>query len=404
MATIHTAAALDHISVIDLSEYLSGPYCTKLMSAFGAEVIKVETPGTGDRSRHIRFSPQTPADPERSPVFQYLNTSKKSITLNFHTREGKEILLELLKHADVLVENDRPGVMDQSGLGYAILEKLNPGLVMASITDFGQTGVYRDYTGGRLAGYALGGYMYVTGDPDREPLAGGGRQPAYQGGLQACIGILAALMNRGATGRGDYVDVSIMECMAGIHQYTLSRYAYSGSIQKRTGNRHMWAHPVTVYPCLDGYVAVSAVTDDQFERLCLAMEMPELASNTAFDTSRKRAANAYAFDKTVLGWFASRSSKDIIEAFMEWRVPAARVNTLEDLLSDPQYRERGFWKTVFHPKAGRLTVPGAPFIMSRTPAKTGRAPLLGEHNRDIYTGRLKMTENRLLKLKEKGVI
>jgi len=396
--------ALNGIKVLELSTHISGPYCAKLLGAFGAEVIKIEKPGQGDGARwQCSFMDDVP-HPEKSALFLYLNTNKKSITLDIESREGEKIIKGLVKETDVLIENFMPGVMAELSLGYETLKEVNPGLIMASITDFGQTGVYRDFTGGRLVDYAMGGYMYVNGDPDREPLAGSGEQPAYQGGLNAYIGILSALMAREATNKGDHIDISIMECMASIHQYNINRCAYSGKIQTRTGNRHMWTHPVTIYPCKDGYVSISAVTDDQLERMLMMMGMPDVLENPTFKTGRNRLIHADEFDGQVAPWFRERTSRMIVGSCQEWRVPAARVNTVDDLLKDPHYRFRNFWVDVAHPVAGRLPYPTAPFKMSRTPACVARAPLLGEHNQEIYIQRLRIHREVFVRLKKEGVI
>ena len=290
------------------------------------------------------------------------------------------------------------------GLGYESLEKTNPGLVMVSITDFGQTGPYRDYKVGRLVGYALSGYMYINGDPDREPLAGGGEQPAYQGGLHAYAGVMAALISRETTGQGQYLDVSIMECMASIHQFTINRYVYSGKIQNRVGNRYMYSHPITIYPCKDGYVSIAPSMDDQAERLLLLMEMPHLLEDPRFETGFHRLAHAEEFDELVRPWFLERSKEEIVTLCQEWRVPAAYVNNVADLLEDEQYKARGYWVELDHPEAGRRPYAGPPFKMSETPAEYERAPLLGEHNEEIYLGRLGLSRGDLEKLKENGVV
>ncbi|MBW2085685.1 MAG: CoA transferase [Deltaproteobacteria bacterium] len=298
-----TIQALEGIKVLDLSQYISGSYCAKLLGALGAEVIKVEKPGPGDKARSI--GPFLDDNPhlERSAFFLYLNTNKKSITLDLETKAGVDILKDLVKEVDVLVENFKPSVMASLGLGYETLDKINRGLVMVSITDFGQTGPYRDYKGGRLVGNALSGYMYINGDPGREPLAGGGEQPAYQGGLHAFTGVMAALFAREASGQGQHIDVSIMECMASIHQFTVNRYVYSGWVQKRVGNRYMYSHPITIYPCKDGYVSICPSADDQAERLLLLMEMPHLLEDPRFQTGFHRLAHAEEFDELVKPWF-----------------------------------------------------------------------------------------------------
>ena len=396
--------ALEGIKVLDLSREISGPYSTKLLAALGAEVIKVEPPGQGDMARQAGPFRNDRVDPETSALFLYLNTGKKGITLDLEKAAGRELLRRLMKGTDVLVENFKPGYLSELGLGYESLREIHPGLVMASITDFGQDGPYRDFKGGRLVGNALSGYMYINGDPDREPLAGGGEQPAYQGGLHAYTGIMAALINRQKTGQGRQVDISIMECMATLHQFTINRYVYSGRVQKRAGNRYLWSHPITVYPCLDGQVSVSASTEDQAERLLLLIEMPHLLEDTRFGTGFQRLAHAEAFDDLVRPWFLERSKEEIVRLCQDWRIPAAPVNEVSDLLKDVQLKSRGFWVELDHPSAGSCPYAGPPFKMSETPAEYQRPPLLGEHNEEIYLGRLGLSRAELTGLQQEGVI
>jgi crotonobetainyl-CoA:carnitine CoA-transferase CaiB-like acyl-CoA transferase len=396
--------ALEDIKVLDLSRGISGPYCTKMLAAFGAEVIKVERPGGGDWARGIGPFLQDRPDPETSALFLYLNTGKKSITLDLEKPAGAELLKRLVLESDVLVENFRSGYLSDLGLGYETLREFRPGLIMASITDFGQSGPYRDFRGGRLPANALSGYMYVNGVPEREPLAGGGEQPAYQGGLHAYSGILAALINRQKTGLGRYIDVSILECMTSLHQFTINRYVYSGKIQKRSGNRYLWSHPIAVYPCKDGQVSVGASTEDQAERLLTLMEMPHLLQDPRFETGFLRLQHAEAFDEFVRPWFLEHNKKEIVELCQEWRVPAAAVNDVSELLRDEQYQARGFWVELDHPRAGRLPYAGPPFKMSATPAAYSRAPLLGEHNGEIFQGRLGLTGKEWDSFSAEGVI
>ena len=395
--------ALEGIKVLDLSRHISGPYCTKLLGALGAEVIKVEPPGRGDESRHIGPFREDRPNPESSALFLYLNTGKKGITLDPEKPSGRDLLKLLIRETDVLVENFRPGYLAALGLGYETLQTIQPELIMTSITDFGQDGPYRDFKGGRLVGNALSGYLFVNGDPDREPLAGGGEQPAYQGGLHAFTGIMAALVARQRTGQGQHIDISIMECMASLHQFTINRYVYSGKIQKRAGNRYLWSHPIAIYPCRDGQVSISASTEDQGERLLLLMEMPHLLEDPRFENGFQRLIHAEEFDELVRPWFLQRTKKEIVQSCQEWRVPAAPVNDVSDLLKDQQYQAREFWKELDHPIAGRLPYAGPPFKMSETPARYQRAPLLGEHNEEIYRSRLGLSGREMDRFKQEGV-
>lgn len=399
-----TVQALEGLKILDLGEYISAPLTAKLLGAYGSEVIKIESPHAGDPARRSGPFLNDQPHPERSALYLCMNTNKKSITLNLKTRTGAEILRKLAEDADVLVENAMPGVLSDQGLGYSVLEKINPRLVMASITDFGQTGPYRDYRGGRLVDNALCGYAYLNGDPDREPLAGGGEQPAYQGGLYGYAGVLAALLSRLTTGEGQYIDIAILECMTSIHQFNINRYEYSRKVQKRVGNRYAYSHPTTIYPCKDGFVSVCPATEEQTERLLIMMEMEHLLEDPRFTTGFHRLAHADEFDEAVGPWFLEREKKEIVETGQEWRVPVAYVNDCSDLLVDPQYEDRGFWTEIDHPEAGKLPYAISPFRMSETPAQLHRAPLLGEHNAEIYCGRLGMSNEDIVRLRGDGVI
>jgi CoA:oxalate CoA-transferase len=396
--------ALDGLVVLDVSENISGPYCTKMLASFGAEVIKIEKPDGGDPSRKAGPFLNDSPHQERSALFLYLNTNKKSVTLDLRLPYGADLLKKLAAEADVLVENFFPGQMTEWGLDYETLQKINSKLVMVSITAFGQTGPYRDYRGGRLVNNALAGYTFINGDPKREPLTGGGEQPSYQGGLNAYVGVMAALLMRQRTGKGQYIDVSIHECMSTIHQFNINRYVYSKRIQNRVGNRYMYSHPITIYPCQDGLVSIAPSSDEQGGNLLLMMEMSHLLEDPRFQTGFHRLANAEAFDAEVKPWFLKRSSKEIVELCQEWRVPAAYVNNVSDILEDPQYKARAFWQHVDHPEAGPLPYAAAPFKMSETPAQLQRAPLLGEHNPEIYVNRLGLTEKEIDQLKSASII
>jgi CoA:oxalate CoA-transferase len=395
--------ALSGITVLDLSEDVSGAYCTKLLGAFGADVIKVERPDGGDPARNVGPFLKDDPDPECSALFLYLNTNKKSITLDFKTSTGIRILKDLITGIDILVEGFQPGAMAELGLDYASLKEINPGLVMASIADFGQSGPYRYYKGGRLVLNALSGYMFVNGEPGREPLAAGGEQPAYQGGLHAYTGIMAALIHRENTGKGQYIDISQMECMSSLHQFVVNRYEYSGNIQQRVGNRYAHSHPASIYPCKDGYISVNTPSLQFLEPMLTLMELEHMLEDPRFETPFHCLANADAFDAMVLPWFRDRTRKEIIEVFQEWRVPAAYVNNVEDLLNDDQYKARDFWTDIDHPEAGMLPYASAPYHMSETPTQPERAPLLGEHNEVVF-GELGLSREDLVRLRSAEVI
>lgn len=398
-----TDAALSGIKVLDISEGISGPYCGKMLASFGAEVIKIEKPA-GDISRAAGPFPGDVPHTEKSALFLYLNTGKKSIMLNLHNAESVKIFKRLVNTADVLVENFPPGTMKTLGLDYNALARLNRRLIFASITPFGQTGPYRDYKSAPIIDYSLSGHQYINGEPTREPLQGAGPQSEYQGGLHGFMAIMMALYSREDTGKGQWLDISIQECMAGFHQFTITRYTYGGLIKQRNGNRYESDHPISIYQCKDGYVAVSASARPQQEQLYTLIGMPELIQDPRFLTPQDRIDNADVFDALLVPWLKERTKEELFHTLSEWRIPCAPVADPRDLLSDPHFKAREFWAEIEHPVAGRLTYPGPPFRMSETPWQVSRAPLLGEHNVEVYCERLGYSRDNLVKQKERGVI
>ncbi len=398
------AHALDGITVLELAEGVSGPYCGRMLASYGAEVIKVEPPGRGDCSRQMGPFPGDVPHPEKSGLFLYLNAGKHSATLDITTASGRHILQELVRRADVLVESYPPGYLAGLGLSHAGLLELNPRLVVVAITGYGQSGPYRDYRAASITGYALGGHQYINGEPDREPLQGPGPQPEYQGGLHAFFGTMAALYDRPVTGRGQVVDVSIMECMAGLHQFTVIRYTYGGLVKRRSGNRYESTYPVTIYPCRDGHVALSASSPLQQELLYALVGKPELKDDPRFIDPLDRLDNADALDAELMPWFAERTRQEIFHTCSQWRIPCAPVTAPHELLDDPHFAARDFWVEVENPLAGRYRFPGPPFRMSAVPWRTGPAPLLGQHNEEVYCRRLGYSQDDLMRLRQAGVI
>jgi len=393
---------LDNLKVLDLSHDISGPYCARLLAGWGADVVKVERPGHGDSARNAGPFPDAGPHPETSALFLYLNTGKKSITLNLHSVTGTRMLKELVKDADVLVENDKPGVMCGLGLDYATLAKINPRLVMTSITAFGQNGTYRDYTGDGIICYAMGGQMWVCGQPDRAPLNSAIAIPEYFGGLYGYVGTMLALQYAHQTGKGQHVDVSILECLAASHQFTLTWPAYSDSLLVRPGWPGFRA-PASFYVCRDGYVNLR-LQGVEMPFLAYLLDMPELPDDPRFQTLEERTQNIKTLEEIVAGKLAGMSKKDVFHTAGEWRALCGYVATPEDLLTDPQYLAREFWADIDHPVAGKQTYPGAPVKMTETEWRNRRAPLLGEHNLEIYCGRLGYTKDDLVRLRASGII
>jgi len=402
--------ALSDVKVLDLTWHIAGPYCTKLLADYGAEVIKVEKPGEGEPARRMGPFFKDDPHPEKSGLFLHLNTNKKGITLNLKSAKGKKILKELAKDADILVESFRPHVMPSLGLDYETLEQINPKLLMTSISSFGQTGPYRDFKASEIVEYAMGGEMYSTGTAGREPLKLGGNVTQYQAGTVAAVSTMGGLFSAQSQGVGQHVDVSIMETQAGSTDrriiYLLG-YACAGVITTRwpppRDAVRMMILPQGVYPCKDGFVNTLSLPQ-WWPRYLEAMEMPELKDDPRFQNIFSAEAGM-EFDAIWYSWLADRTKDELFEIFRRANIASAPVNSPEDILSNPHLKAREYFTEIDHPETGKVTYPGAPIHMMETPSKARYpAPLLGQHNKEIYCDRLGYTREDLVKLRESGII
>ncbi len=392
--------ALAGVTVIDLSQDISGPYCTRLLADCGASVIKVEPPIAGDPSRRSGPFPGDEADPEKSGLFLLLNAGKKGITLDLQSQAGRRIFKQLADKADVLVENFPPGVLAKLGIDFESLSTMNPALIMASISYFGQWGPYRDWDATDIVAQATGGLMWLTGDPDREPLRLPLPQADYIAGLHAAVAVMCALYHRDATGEGQHIDISVQEAVASILEGALTAYDYSGYVMKRAGSRHQQKCPSKVMQAKDRHVHIqSGANWDHFATL---VEEPKLMQPRLASILRYRYADEV--EGLIQPWVAGHIAREIFEKAQEWRIPAATVLRPDELPDDPQYKSRDYFQAIDHPAAGRLTYPGPAFRMSRTPPEMRRAPLLGEHNGEVYGVMLGLSRDDVVALKEQGVI
>jgi len=392
--------ALEGVRVLDLSQDIAGPYCTRILAGFGAEVIKVEKPGEGDRARSIApFLNDTPGT-ERSGLFLYLNSNKKSITLNLESRAGVKIFKELVRDADVVVESFSPGVLDKLGLGYAALEQINPQLVMTSITNFGQTGPYRDYQLSHLVVWGMSGGRYSNGQPGIPPWQGPTWLSDYLTGCYGATGTLSALYYRNVTGIGQQVDVSMLEGMLLMVPFPAVVYSITGK-----DYASFTICFLGVFPCKDGYIGINFLTQAQWELICQFFGMPELIQDPRFENMALVIANLQEARALFAPKIAEWTTMDLFLAATEWRVPAGLVPTTREIIESPQHQARGFFEEVEHPIMGKVVMPGAPFKMMETPWEMRTAaPLLGEHNKEIYDDLLGLAAEDLIRLTEWGVI
>lgn len=395
---------LSGVRVLDLTRYVAGPYCTKLLADLGADVLKVETPGRGDPARNFGPFPSDQPDPEKSGLFLHLNTNKRGITLNLKTETGRQILRHLLQTADVLVENFRPGVMHDLRLDYDSLALINPGLVMTSISNFGQTGPYRDYKAQDIVLQALGGLMVITGEPGRPPVKAWGYQAQYIAGLTAALGATCALHAREETGEGQHVDVSIMEAVLSIVPFLTTAYLYFGSAATRKGSRGP-VYPTNLLRCKDGYVNVMVGTETQYQNMWAMVGRTEVLDDPDLQSWVGRFAHADKIDSALTPWLIERGKEEVYEISQLWRLPFSPVYTIGELLKSRQLKAREYFVEAERSRVGSLLYPGAPFKMSETPWSLARpAPLLGQHNEEVYCGMLGYTKQELVALHQREAV
>jgi len=399
--------ALSDMKVLDLTQHIAGPYATKLLADYGADVIKVEKPGEGDSSRRIGPFPGDIPDSEKSGLFLHLNTNKRSVTLDLNSATGQKIFKELAKKADVVVESFRPGVMASFGLDYPALEKVNPGLLMASFSNFGQTGPYRDFKASDLVLAGMGGSQSGSGVLEREPLKIANHVTQYLGGLYALSGILAAYFVAKWEGTGQYLDLSLYELLVSfgdMRSPSTMRYQLTGGVEARHPEGAVIAPypPHATYPCKDGYVAWHAL--GRWKEVCTMLHRPDMLTDPRYATPQARMQNHEEVNTILLTWMMERTKKEIWDDPLAADVICSPCNTIEELFNDPQVNERGFWAEVEHQAVGKTTVPGRPFILHKSPWQLRRpAPLLGEHNAEVL-GELGYTREDMVKLRETGVI
>ncbi len=399
--------ALSDMKVVDLTHNIAGPYCTKLLADYGADVIKIERPGQGDMARRLGPFPGDIPHPEKSGLFLHLNTNKRSVTLNLKSATGRKVFLDLVKGADVVVESFRPGVMASFGLDYPVLEKTNPRLVMASISNFGQSGPYRDFKASDLVLAGMGGDQSGSGVAQKQPLKVANSVVQYVGGLSALDGILAAVFFSRGQGMGQHLDLSLFDLLVGwggSRSSAIMRYQLTGAVEARrqAGGRMGPYPPSGVYPCKDGYMEWFGSA--RWTQACKMIGRPDMLTDPRYATADTRVANAKEIDTILLSWMMQRTKRQCVEAAQAADVICAPCNTIEELVNDSHVGSRGFWAEADHPALGKVTIPGRPFIMNESPWQLRRpAPLLGQHNVEVL-GELGYSKEDLVRMSETGVI
>ena len=394
---------LDGVLVVEFGSDVAAPFCGKLLADYGATVIKIEAPGTGDPSREAGPFPPDGPNREASALYLYLNTNKQSVTLDLEQAAGRRLAFDLARQADIMVENLPTGYLDGIRLGYQELRTANPKLVYVSLSAWGRTGPRANWQSTNLVSLATGGQMQLTGDPDREPLKSGGEQADYQLGLNGFSATLVGLWDALETGTGQLIEISAQEVMASTLEVALNTYAYIGVDVwgERKGN--IVASTMGIFPCIDGYIGVHAMPRN-FPPLTEVMGMPELASDERFSSPAARLQNNDDLTAIMFAWALEQQKHEVYARAGAMRGPIAFVHDMADLFTSPQLQARDFLHEVEYPVAGRIMLPGAPFQMSESPARIGRAPLLGEDTAAVLRDRLGVTEDDLRTLAGQGTI
>jgi crotonobetainyl-CoA:carnitine CoA-transferase CaiB-like acyl-CoA transferase len=411
-ASLVTSGALKNVRVLDLSRVLAGPWAAQTLGDLGAEVIKIERPGVGDDTR--QWGPPFLKDPQGQPTGEsayYLcaNRNKKSVTIDFTQAAGQALVRDLAQQCDVVVENFKSGGLTQYGLDYAALSALNPRLVYCSITGFGQTGPYAHRAGYDFLIQGMGGLMSITGKPDGEP--GGG--PVKVGvaltdiltGLYASTAILAALQAREHTGRGQHIDLALLDVQVACLANQGMNYLYSGKVPERMGNSHPNTVPYQDFPTSDGHMILAIGNDGQFGRFCVAAGKPEWASDVRFVTNAARLAHRAELIAMIKTLTVQRSMRDWIALLEQHAVPCGPINTVADVFADEQVQARGMQIEMPHPQAGGIPLVASPIRMSDTPVQYRNSPpQLGQHTRAVLREHLGLSTEAINELSKQGVL
>jgi formyl-CoA transferase len=396
-----TDPPLTGVTILDLTRVLSGPYCTMLAADMGARVIKIEHPVRGDDTR--AWGP--PFQHGESAYFLSVNRNKESVAVDFKRDAGRRLLHRLIEKADVVVENFRPGTLDAAGLSYDELSARHPGLIYVSISGFGQSGPRRTEAGYDAVAQAEGGLMSVTGPPDGPPVRLGVAIADLAAGMYAFQGLLLALIARGRTGKGQLVDVALLDSVASLLTYQSGRFFATGEAPTRTGNRHTAIAPYDTFDAGDGVIVLAVGNDDQWQRLCHAIERPDLDEAERFRTNADRVGHYDALRKALTDTFSTRPASDWVQRLRAAGVPCGSVRSIDEVFADPQLLSRDMLVTVEHPSIGPLRMGGLPTKLSATPGSIRTPPpRLGEHTGRVLERDLGLSTGEIEELQRDSVI
>jgi formyl-CoA transferase/CoA:oxalate CoA-transferase len=373
--------ALKGIRIIELSQLAAGPLCSMMLADMGAEVIKIEIPDRGDGLRYWG----TPIVGKDSVYFLNLNRNKKSVTLNLKKQRGKEVLFKMLRKADVLIENFRPGTMERLGLGYETVMSVNPRIIYCRISGYGQDGPYREYGGYDLIAQGESGLMMVTGEEDGPPTKMGVAVVDYGAGMNAAYGVVVALLIREKTGKGQMIDVSLFDtAVSWMTFYQIGSYLAMGKPHKRLRTGHPLATPYEAYKTRDVYITIGCSSDKHWKKFCEVIGRKKLTEEPMFETNLKRVENREKLSHILSEIFVKKTSEDWLQLFRKAGIPCGPVNTIDKVVSDPQVLHREMLVEIDHPVAGKIKVPGIPVKFSETPGTIRLPPpILGQHTEEI---------------------
>lgn len=391
--------ALAGIRVLEYTHVISGPFCGMLLGDLGADVIKMEKPGEGEFYRAEALK----NDKGVSLVFPNYNRNKRGFTLNIRADEGKEITRDLIRKSDIFIENLRPGLLKKMGLGYDDLKKINPGLIMISISGFGQTGPYASKTAYDMTISAISGFMSVNGVGGM-PMKSGPAISDFLSGIYGALAALAALRHREKTGEGQYIDISMMECSMSILDAFFAQSKFTGVDPTGLGNRRANYAPVNAFRTKDGFVYIAASTQKSWELLARLMDRADLITSPLYEQAPIRKMNEVSLEKIVEEWTLKFTTRELLELLDGHNMPCAPVQTISDVMNDPHIKERKSIMEFDYPDVGAYPVAAHTPKYSTLETSFRRAPMLGENNEEIYGGLLGYSEEKFEKLKKDGVI
>jgi len=398
--------ALSDITVLDLGQVIAMPFCTMLLADLGARVIKVESRERGRERVSLGVKRRRDGVEERVPAAQYRERNKLGITLELKTPMGIELFKELVRHADVVTENFSVGTMERLGLAYEDLRRVKPDIIYASITAFGQDGPYATQRGYDILAQAISGYMSITGSPDQPPTRSGQSISDYYAGMLCAFSIVSALHYRHRTGKGQRIDLALLDSLLVALDNLGERYTVGGEVLTRAGNVSFGGSSSGVYPTSDGHVAIAAgASDAVWRRFCEIIGRGDLTRDPGFATAAARRDRRDQIAAIIQGWTSQRPKTEVVHTLTSAGVPAAPVNNVAEMVADPQVRAREMFVELDHPTYGPLKTTGTPLKLSETPGRVRwLAPLPGEHNEEVFVGLLGHSKDDLARWRSEGVI